>query len=145
MLEVPDSVEAQFTAAGWQPANVAPKATKTLSALQRATTIISEVGGLHVEAAGAGRETAASDVRFYRQIRPEVTVAVRPWSRSLGELVGVANAHRDHIILFVDSDGALYAFTDPDEQLYSIGRTFGEAMERLLLGLSYGPPIPRDA
>jgi hypothetical protein len=33
----------------------------------------------------------------------------------------------------------------PEEQLYSIGESFGEAMERLLLGISYGCPITRDA
>jgi hypothetical protein len=60
-------------------------------------------------------------------------------------LAAVATAHHDHIIVFVNSTGAVFAFTDPDEQLYSIGESFGEAMERLLLGFSYGGSIARDA
>jgi hypothetical protein len=51
----------------------------------------------------------------------------------------------DHIIVFVSSTGSFYAFTDPDDRLYSIGQTLGEAMERLLLGIGYGASIPRDA
>jgi hypothetical protein len=59
----------------------------------------------------------------------------------VGELAGVASAHHDHIIVLVGSTGEFYAFTDPDDRLYSIGQTFGEAMERLLLGFEYGSPI----
>jgi hypothetical protein len=58
---------------------------------------------------------------------------------------GFATAHHDHMIIFVSSKGHFYAFTDPDGKLYSIGHSFGEAMERLLLGLDYGHCVPRDA
>jgi hypothetical protein len=60
-------------------------------------------------------------------------------------LAAFATAHCGHIIVFVNAAGNVFAFTDPDEQLYSIGESFGEAMEHLLLGTSYGNPIARDA
>jgi SUKH-3 immunity protein len=119
--------------------------TDAPSAQDRAEGVIRQFRGLRVGAVGPGRELAASDVHFYSSARPEVASVVRAWSHQLGELAAVATAHHDHIILFVNSTGGFYAFTDPDERLYSIGQSFGEAMERLLLGLRYGASIPQDA
>jgi hypothetical protein len=146
-MQVPSSVQALFRAAGWKPSDHSSSATVAISnsATNCASAIVARFGGLTVGATGPGREQAASDVQFYSRLRPEVTTVVQPWSSRLGELVAVATAHHDHIIVFVNSAGNLFAFTDLDEQLYSIGQSFGEAMERLLLGISYGAPIARDA
>ena len=110
-----------------------------------AKAVIAEFSGLQVGSVGAGREQARSNVHFYSKPRPEVSAVVEPWHAKLGHLSAVATAHNDHIVIFVGCRGKYYAFTDSDEQLYSIGQTFGEAMERLLLGLSFGAAVSRDA
>jgi hypothetical protein len=145
MLQLPSSVETLFLRAGWRPtAESSMQLPEALSAPDRAEEVINQFSALQVGAVGPGRELTASDVHFYSRVRPEVADVVRMWSRQLGELAAFATAHDDHIILFVNSAGAFYAFTDPDERLYSIGSSFGEAMERLLLGIGYGAPIPQD-
>jgi hypothetical protein len=145
-VQVPSSIEPMFAAAGWRPsARSYSRVDPLASAHQRAAEVIAEFGGLRVAAVRAGRDLPASDIHFYQCARPEVAAVAQAWSSRLGELAGVASAHHDHITVFVGSDGVFYAFTDPDEKLYSIGSTFGEAMERLLLGVEYGSPIARDA
>ena len=146
MPRLPPSVEPLFQRAGWRPSAAQhEQPNPAASAQERAAAVIAEFGGLLVGAVGPGRELASSNVHFYSRVRPEVTAIVQAWSSQLGELAGVATAHHDHIVLFVSSAGSFYAFTDPDDRLYSIGQTFGEAMERLLLGIGSGPSIPRDA
>ena len=49
------------------------------------------------------------------------------------------------MIIFVGADGAFHTITDADDQLYRIGASFAEAMNRLLLGHSYGESIRKDA
>jgi hypothetical protein len=148
-MQVPQTIRALFLEAGWQPSNHPPSlvsgAFDESASVEHALAVIAEFKGLRVGAVGAGRDLADSDIHFYSSHRPEVTAAVQPWLSRLGRLVAVATAHNDHIIVFVSSSGGFFAFTDPDEQLYSIGISLGEAMERLLLGISYGNPIPRDA
>jgi hypothetical protein len=134
-----------FLAAGWQPSPPAARANPPASAHQRAKAIIAEFGSLRVGAVGPGQDLPAGDIHFYSHARPESSAVGRAWSSRVGELAGFASAHHDHIIVLVGSTGEVYAFTDPDERLYFIGQTFGEAMERLLLGVGYGSPIPRDA
>jgi hypothetical protein len=143
---LPPSVEAMFLAAGWRPSTRGrSEAQLAATAEQRAAEVIARFAGLRVGAVGAGRDLPASDIHFYSRVRPEVAVVARMWFSQVGELAGVATAHHDHIIVLVGSTGEFYAFTDPDDRLYSIGQTFGEAVERLLLGVEYGSPIPPDA
>lgn len=145
-MEIPSSIQGLFRAAGWKPAGHSSSTTAVLnnSATDRASAILAEFGVLNVGTTGPGREQAASDVQFYTRLRPEVTTNVQPWSSRLGELMAIATAHHDHIVVFVDTEGRLFAFTDPDQRLYAIGQSFGEAMERLLLGISFALPIARD-
>jgi hypothetical protein len=143
---LPSSVEALFRSAGWREVQRAEASgSKVSSAAESAAELIAEFGGLHVGATGSGQDIAASDVFFYERPRPDVSVVVNAWHSHLGELAAFANAHADHIIVFVDSGGDFYAFTDPDEKLYFIGSSFGEAMERLLLGMRYGSAIGPSA
>jgi SUKH-3 immunity protein len=145
MLSIPSSVEPLFLRAGWR-APAQPRAMRgAASAEGHAAAVIASFGGLRVGAVGAGRDLAASDVHFYAEPQCEETSLVEPWSARLGNLAAVASAHHDHMIIFVDAKGRFYAFTDPDDQLYLVGHEFGAAMERLLLGLGYGVPIPSDA
>ncbi|MGR9051971.1 MAG: SUKH-3 domain-containing protein [Gammaproteobacteria bacterium] len=107
--------------------------------------ILSEFGGLNVGSCGSGLDCTASNVRFFTQRQDQKNVVARAWQSNVGALNAVADAHNEHIIVFIGQDGAYYFFTDPDEKLYFGAKSFGEAMELLLLGKHFGPPIPRDA
>lgn len=146
MLEPSSPVRQLFDAAGWQKQEGSGLSLESVAtAAEVAKSVIAEFGGLLVGSVGAGKEQAASNVHFYTKAKSEVSIVIEAWSARLGRLCAVATAHNEHIIIFVGNGGKYYAFTDPDDQLYSIGQTFSEAMERLLLGLSFGPSIGRDA
>ncbi|MBL8507562.1 SUKH-3 domain-containing protein [Chitinimonas sp. JJ19] len=145
MLQIPTSIVPLFLRAGWQPPAQPRETPSAESAEAYAATVIAEFGGLQVGATGAGRDLAASDVSFYCEPQQDVASLVEQWSSQVGNLAAVASAHHDHMVVFVDANGRFYAFTDPDDRLYLIGRSLGEAMERLLLGFGYGAPIPRGA
>ncbi|WZB61703.1 hypothetical protein WJ970_32820 [Achromobacter xylosoxidans] len=48
------------------------------------------------------------------------------------------------MIVLLDAAGAAYVYTVPDGKLYRLGASLGEALERLLLGIGYGPAIDED-
>ena len=146
MLQPSPSTASLFEAAGWKP-QISGRVSdgEWTSAADVGRAVISEFSGLLVGATGAGREQAAGNVHFYTASRPEASVIVEAWRLQAGHLEAIASAHNNHIIVFVSQDGTYYAFTDPDEQLYAIGQTFGGAMECLLLGLRFGPALDRDA
>ncbi|MCY1238269.1 hypothetical protein D9M72_509970 [compost metagenome] len=137
------SIEARFALAGWLPRDPAPLLSHSSSARDRAAAQIQEFCGLRVGNVGPGRDLAASDVHFYSQLRPVANVVAREWAPDLGEIEAFATAHHDHMIVLIDSQGAFYAFADPDDSLYSIVATLNEAMERLMLGHDYGAKIVR--
>jgi hypothetical protein len=139
-----EAIAKVFIQSGWKGSSLDRPALPTEQPKSTAERIIAEFGSLHVGSAGAGRDLAASDVHFYSQLRPEVSVVAERWLKTTGILWGIATAHHDHMIILAGAQGKIYAFTDPDEQLYLLGSTFGEAMERLLLGHSYGEPIAKD-
>jgi hypothetical protein len=144
MPAIPASIEAIFVRAGWQPRPAkAPDALSEPSALVQ--LIIAEFGSLHVGKTGAGQELAASDVHFFASPDASIDQVADNWTKGLGRLVAFATAHNEHMFLYAGPGAKIYAFTDPDGKLYKVGSSFGEAMERLLLGLSYGHAIPGDA
>lgn len=83
---------------------------------------------------------AKGDISFFNGLKPEANAVLRRWRNQTGDVEAVANAHHDHIIVFVGVHG-FYAFTDPDDQLYHLGPDFSVAMEKLLLGVSLGKPL----
>ena len=146
MADIPASVRQLFIKAGWRfsPQGHSPTLDANTSSQDVAARVLAEFSGLRVGAVGPGKDLAASDICFYSQPRPEVSVITHPWLSKVGNLSAVGTAHNDHIIVLVGASGEWYAFTDPDEQLYLLGRDMGEAMERILLGINYGTPIAPD-
>ena len=142
MSSIPPSVQAFFDAAGCADTSVS-----VLDAGECAeditTSIFEKFGGLEIGQNGLGQECASSNVRFFTQRKEEKHVAASPWLNALPPLCAIADAHNDHMMVFVDREGRYYFFTDADEQLYLGGSSFGEAMERLLFGKAYGPTIER--
>lgn len=142
MNSIPPTIRKFFEAAGFagQPYKVLEAGE---SAADVANSIFDQFGGLEVGQCGLGQECASSNIRFFKKPKEQKHVVVSPWKNALPPLCAIADAHNDHIMVFVDSKGQYYFFTDSDEQLYLGGKSFGEAMERLLLGKAYGPAIER--
>jgi hypothetical protein len=133
-----------FSDAGWYPGRkteIGELSNKASDAEYQAMQLLREYGGLSVGAVGAGRECAASDIRFYERPSVDQGIVGKRWERKLGKLVAVAAAQREHITVLVDGRGQFYIFTDPDGKLYA-GGTFQNVTSTLLLGLHYGAPIP---
>jgi hypothetical protein len=137
------AITEMFAKSGWKTSSNDFQVLPAEHPKAMAERIIAQFGNIHVGSVGAGRDLPASDVHFYSHLRPEVSVVAEPWLEITGMLWGIATAHHGHMIILIGAQGQFYAFTDPDEQLYSLGSTFSEAMERLLLGHSYGMPIAR--
>ena len=145
MVPLPQLIEPLFVDAGWKPGSEEVDESKLVSAQRIVTEILKHFGGLRVGQSGPGTEQAASDVSFYSSYRPEVSAVVSPWKPQVGECAAFGTAHNDHMILFVNDAGTYFVFTDPDERLYQLRGSFGEAMQTLLWGYSYGTPLSRAA
>src|SRR5262249_46529804 len=104
------------------------------------TRIFTEVGGLRVGQTGPGIECAASDIEFFRQPRADRHRAFAARFPSVGPVVAIADAHDQHIMLFLDAKGRFLAFTDPDSKLYITGDSFAQSVDRLLLGYRWDFP-----
>ncbi|UTY59640.1 SUKH-3 domain-containing protein [Massilia sp. erpn] len=138
MFDLSEGIRHHFEKAGWVPGNIRQK--KLQSPREKAMALLSEFAGLEVGSVGAGIELAASDVCFYSELKPEASELLKAWKKQTGEVEAIATAHHDHIIVYVGAYG-FYAFTDPDGKLYDLGSEFSLAMEKLLLGLHYGPAM----
>ncbi len=140
-LPLPNTIVDQFIAAGWFAGRHVHVEKPHQNYGDYACAILNEFGGLHVGKCDAGRDLATSDIRFLSEPHPGKDAVVEQWIARVGNLYAIADSHHGHMMVFVSEDGKVYFFTDPDEKLYLGGHCFGEAMERLLLGIEYGPAI----
>ena len=146
MITIPSTLQPVFIAAGWRAADPSSRPVEDAkSATDRCRVIIGEFGGLRVGQSGPGIEVAASDVHFYSGPRPEVGEVTLPWRRQVGSTAAFATAHNDHMVLLVNDAGEFFVFTDPDEKLYNVGKSFGDLLQRLIWGYALGVPRRRDA
>ncbi|HVK80026.1 MAG TPA: SUKH-3 domain-containing protein, partial [Verrucomicrobiae bacterium] len=113
MIIVPQTIRQFFLDAGWVPGRRA-HATEASNISHAALSVFTEFGGLKVGACGAGLDCAASDVRFLTHPHELNCFLVAPWNEKLGSLTAVAQAHNDHIVVFLNGEGIYYFFTDPD-------------------------------
>ncbi|NHQ86136.1 hypothetical protein HA050_08395 [Iodobacter sp. HSC-16F04] len=142
MINVPEEVEAKFRAAGWKPGRLNPGYfSNQATSNSHANAVLQKFGGLNVGTCGPGHEMATSNIHFLASPTPAKSIAVSKWQDQLGPLTPVADAHNDHMVVYVSEAGEYYFFTDPDEKLYFAGLNFGEATCRLLLGRSFGPEV----
>lgn len=127
-----------FAAAGWFVGREVP-VSPGVPASHPAVTILSEFGGLDVGKLGPGLECARSNVVF-------------GWSPDEGypeifeigdlletELACFARAHNGHESLYIDREGRVFAVFPNMHGISFMGSTFGEAMERALLGRKASP------
>lgn len=132
MMDIPATVRPLFIAAGWHPDRQVTVPSE-VPVDHPAAAILSEFGDLIVGTNGVGQECSSSDVAFGRSW--SVPTLVEPWSELLGSsLVSVAETDTGHCELYVDGLGRYFGISMIHDAFWFVGQSFGEAMERLLLG-----------
>ena len=133
---IPESCRALFLAAGWCPGRRTDVSLDMLNGLESfsmGSALVREFGGLSVGDCGPGRDCARSDIKFFSspsiQDRYNIIDVRQP-----ADLFPIGCAHREHMELFIDSKGRIFGYGIPDGSLLCIGESFGDAVERLLLG-----------
>jgi SUKH-3 immunity protein len=136
MTFLPTSIGDVFVSAGWRPGRkVAVSAEVPVN--HCAYALLSEFGGLKVGQAGSGAECATAGIEFRFVESDEV---VDSWARLLDTcLVGVGEAQSGYVDLFVDTAGQWFGVSSTDHAAWFIGRTFADAVERLLKGYRLQP------
>jgi len=139
--ELPMTIRPLFLAAGWYLGREVPVPT-SIAAEHTAAIVMSEFGGLRVGKSGPGKDCAASDVHFSEAYPEELITDV--WGLLLNtELVKVGDVCSAHAALYIDAQGR-YFEAGPVHDLAFAGASFGEAMEKLLLGHRLRPMLSPD-
>ena len=140
IVDIPESVRPLFDAAGWKPGRAVPVDGR-VPGLHPAHDILRELGGLRVGRSGRGIECACSDLRF-RFVEDEDDGILSSWTGLLrSELVAVAEVHNSHGLLILDSAGRCFGGSLIHDAFYFEGHSFGEAVERLLIGRKARPML----
>lgn len=138
MTTLPPAVLPIFAAAGWFPGRKVP-VSPTVPAGHPAAAILSEFDGLKVGETGPGVECGRSDVVFRWPSDEDYEEISEIGALLQTELAGFASAHNNHESLYIDREGRVFAVFPDMQGICLMGRTFGEAMERALLGLKPSP------
>lgn len=145
---MPESVRPQFLATGWFPGRRAwftfSSGLKSLASYQQGSALVSAFGGLRVGHSGPGQECATSDVAFYRWPTAAHRESVVEMESPGDDLFPLAEAQVGYLELFVDARGRLLVYAVPDGSLTIAGDSFGEGIERLLLGRRWWPDATKE-
>ncbi len=132
-LELPDSVRKLFLEAGWPVAKVS--VDQSVPAGHPAAAVLEQFGGLRVGSCDGGEECASSDIEFGYADDYRRDAIVLEWQRLLSTtLVNIGEVHHSHGALFTDDSGACYGMSFMHDTFWFEGSSFGEAVERILLG-----------
>jgi hypothetical protein len=139
-MDIPVSVRPLFAAAGWQSGRRVCVDGR-VPQLHPAYGVLQEVGGLRVGRSGLGGiECARSDLEFCLcDIDQDILSTWRELLQS--RLLGVAEVQNRHGWLLVDEAGRCFGASQIHDAFYFEGQTFGEAVERLLLGRKARPML----
>lgn len=140
MIAIPSSVIRHFMVAGWHPGRTSD-VPYCYPEDHPATQILREFGGLRVGQQGAGVECAQTHIDF-KQLRKPDDEVLKLEQALQTELLGIGGD--SYIDLYVDTKGHLFAYEDVSGDIYLAGRSFAEAMERMLLGLRLTPLLLPD-
>ena len=142
-MDIPVGVRPLFVAAGWQSGRRV-RVDGRVPQLHPVYNVLQEVGGLHVGRSELGGiECARSDLEFcFCDADHDI---LSTWSELLrSRLIEVAEVHNRHGWLIVDEAGRYFGASKIHDAFYFEGQTFGEAMERLLLGRKARPMLRPD-
>jgi hypothetical protein len=141
VLAVPQTVRPLFLAAGWyagRRVTVSPE----IPVDHPAARILAAFGGLTVGRPQAGEDCATDDVEF-GELHTDPSIA--EWSQLLGtQLVGIAEVHHRHGEWYASGDGRVFGRSCIHDAFWLAGETFGEAVERSLLGRRVSPLLRPD-
>lgn len=141
-LDLPPSVLHFFEAAGWTDGGRRPPPGFSGPASHPAVAVLGELNGLTVGECGPGDECARSDIAFGFDPEHQDHPAVLQWQEILGAaLVNIAEVHHAHGVLLMDAGGACYGLSLVHDAFSLSGHTFGEAVQRLLLGRRARPML----
>ena len=135
---IPDTVLPLFLSAGWSPRDKPTAAPDE----HPAASILRALGGLRVAGVEAGEECGASDLHF--DVAPQMPDGSRvlTWERLLDtQLRRIAELDGGHGELWMASDGRCFGNSHIHDAFSFEGETFGETVERLLLGRRARPLI----
>lgn len=139
-IDLPPAVLPLFEAAG---PHRPPDSLPGIPTDHPAFAILSRFDGAHVGECGRGEECATSDIAFGADPDHQAMAEVLHWERLLGtRLIQVAEVHHGHGLLLVGGDGTCYGMSLVHDAFWFEGASFGEAVERLLLGRK-GQPMLR--
>jgi hypothetical protein len=144
MVELPDSVRPLFVAAGWQPGrrvDVSPAVPRDHPAAE----ILATFGGLTVAPPedAHGEECGLDDLVFRESHRADLTAD--GWDAVLGtRLISVADIHHGHAAWYVAADRRVFGRSYIHDAFWLAGLSFGEAVERSLLGRRVKPMLRPD-
>jgi SUKH-3 immunity protein len=142
-MDIPAGVRPLFVTAGWRSGRRV-HVDGRVPELHPAYDVLQEVGGLHVgRSEPRGIECARSDLEFcFCNVDQDI---LSTWSELLrSRLMEVAEVHNRHGWLLVDQAGRCFGASRIHDALYFEGQTFGEAVERLLLGRKARPMLRPD-
>jgi hypothetical protein len=100
-----------------------------------ADVLLRQFSGLRVGSTGGGRECATSDIEFYTEPSSDHRYAVAKLEADGSDLFPLGQAQHEDIDIFVDASGQGFAYMVPNGKLKRVGKSFSDAVERLLLGL----------
>ncbi|PBB22552.1 hypothetical protein CK228_30860 [Mesorhizobium sp. WSM4312] len=138
MMTLPPAVLPIFAAAGWFPGRKVP-VSPTVPAGHPVAAILSEFDGLKVGETGSGIECARSDISFWWSPDEGYEEIFEIEALLQTKLACFAAAHNYHVSLYVDGGGRVFVVSPSMPGIGFMGSTFGEAMERTLLGLRASP------
>lgn len=138
MTTLPPVLLPIFTEAGWFPGRKVPVAP-TVPASHPVAAILREFDGLKVGKLGPGMECARSDVIFWWPPDEGYEEISEIGDLLQTELACFARAHNGHESHYIDGEGRVFAVFPNMPGISFMGRTFGEAMERALLGRKASP------
>ena len=142
-MDIPMGVRPLFTIGGWRLGRRV-RVHDRVPRLHPAHDVLQELGGLHIgRSEPGGIECARSDLEFrFCEADHEIHST---WSELLrSQLVAVAEVHNRHGWLIVDEAGRCFGASQIHDAFYFEGQTFGEAVERLLLGRKARPMLRPD-
>lgn len=130
MIALPASVEPLFIRAGWHPG----VASAVVDGNHHpATDMLREFDGLTVGSDGAGVECARIALKF--QPIETLDEQIMAWERTLQTtMVGFAEGGLGYEEFYADEMGRIFAINCIVDGVYLCGFSFGDAVERLLLG-----------
>jgi hypothetical protein len=142
MVTLQHSIRGLFQAAGWAPGRQIP-VSSSVPREHPAWDVLSEFQHLHVGSTGAGEECARGDVQF--DLRAVSDPLAEAWQIELGTtLICIGEVHHGHSDLFISEEGRIFSSSIVHPAFMMDGRTFEEALERILLGRRPWPMLLPD-